>query len=143
MDIFTPMQAILGGVLLGAAALLLLGSNGRILGVSGIFGGLLHFQHGETLWRFAFVLGMIVGGGLLMMWLPDTVIVNLDYSPAAVMLAGLLVGIGSRMGSGCTSGHGICGVGRISPRSIVATVTFMFAGAAAAIVVGQLFGGRF
>jgi len=143
LENFGSIQSLFGGVLLGAAALVLLGFNGRILGVSGIFGGLLHFQHNETLWRFVFVLGLLTGGVILLLWLPSTVIITLEYSPAAVMLAGLLVGIGSRMGSGCTSGHGICGVGRLSPRSIVAVITFVSTGAVVATVVGRFFGGDF
>ena len=130
MSEFTPLSALIGGFLLGAAGLVLLFSNGRVAGISGIFGGVLGFKKGDTLWRVAFIAGLLVGGVILTFAYPESLRFELKSSAPTVMLAGLLVGIGSRMGSGCTSGHGICGVGRISPRSIIAVVTFMEIGRA-------------
>ena len=142
MQNFTPVESMAGGVLLGIAALILLYFNGRIAGISGIFGGLLHFKRGETLWRFTFICGLLAGGYLLNFVYPQALEFEMDFSATSIMLAGLLVGLGSRMGSGCTSGHGICGIGRLSPRSIVAAVIFMSTGAFAAITVGTFFGGQ-
>lgn len=139
---FTPGVSLLGGVLIGLAAALLLLFNGRICGISGIFGGLLYGKRDDTLWRFFFVAGLLVGGLLLRLFYPQALDVEINYSASAILLAGLLVGIGTRMGSGCTSGHGICGIGRLSPRSIVATLIFMACGAAAAMTVHFFFGGR-
>lgn len=143
MSEFTPVSALVGGFLLGAAGLVLLFSNGRVAGISGIFGGVLGFKKGDTLWRVVFIAGLLVGGVILTFAYPETLRFELKSSAPTVMLAGLLVGIGSRMGSGCTSGHGICGVGRISPRSIIAVVTFMATGIAAAVAVHLIFGGNF
>ncbi|MEO1848852.1 MAG: YeeE/YedE thiosulfate transporter family protein, partial [Pseudomonadota bacterium] len=116
--------------------------NGRIAGVSGIFGGLLNFKKGETLWRATFVVGLLAGGLVLSLAYPQAIRFEMTYSAPAVMLAGLLVGIGSRMGSGCTSGHGICGIGRVSRRSLVAVPVFMISGMIAAVAVDRLFGGQ-
>jgi uncharacterized protein len=138
---FTPIASLVGGVIIGLASLTLLLSSGRIAGVSGIFGGFLHFTKTDTLWRFMFLLGLLSGGLVLGEFLPQSLDIQLNYSAAAVMLAGLLVGIGSRMGNGCTSGHGVCGVGRLSPRSLVAAVTFLVTGAIAAVLVARFFGG--
>lgn len=124
---FTPHAALIGGALIGVAAAVLLLMNGRIAGISGIIGGLIMPVKGDVAWRFAFVLG-IVGAPLvysLFASLPET---RLDADYGALVIAGLLVGIGTRYGSGCTSGHGVCGLSRLSPRSAVATGTFMAAG---------------
>ena len=124
---FTPLPALLGGILIGAAAASLLLLNGRILGVSGIVGGLLSPRDGDTSWRLWFIAGLLVPP--LLLKLSGT-----GDGPAfpgslwVIALAGLLVGFGSRMGSGCTSGHGICGMARLSTRSIVATLCFMLTG---------------
>ncbi|ELR65525.1 Putative transmembrane protein [Photobacterium marinum] len=127
-----PLNALLGGMLLGVSAVLLLMVNGRVAGISGIVAGLLKPQKGEFSWRFLFVLGMILAG-LIAPYLgfdfPQTLPVT---STLMLVIAGLLVGLGTKLGNGCTSGHGICGVGRLSKRSIVATGVFM---AAAAITV--------
>ncbi len=140
MENFTPVSSLIGGIIIGLAASLLLLLNGRICGISGIFGGLLHFKKGETLWRFSFVAGLLCGGVLLLWFHPQSMSINIPYSGSTVMLSGLLVGIGTRMGSGCTSGHGICGVSRLAPRSLVATVVFLVCGVMAAIVVNQFMG---
>ena len=138
---FTLIKPLFGGFLLGLAALSLLFFNGRVAGVSGILGGFLSFKKRDTLWRFAFLAGLVAGGFLLLATFPETLNLNLKSSPPAVMLAGLLVGIGSRMGSGCTSGHGICGIGRLSQRSMIAAVIFLSSGIAAAVSIDLVFGG--
>ena len=138
---FTLIKPLFGGFLLGLAALSLLFFNGRVAGVSGILGGFLSFRKRDTLWRFAFLAGLVAGGFLLLATFPETLNLNLKSSPPEVMLAGLLVGIGSRMGSGCTSGHGICGIGRLSQRSMIAAVIFLSSGIAAAVSIDLVFGG--
>lgn len=131
-------NALLGGMLIGFAALLLLWVAGRIAGVSGILSGLVTPVHGEWLWRGCFVLGLMVGGemgfSLLGASKPDLA----PFSPWLLLVAGLLVGIGARLGNGCTSGHGICGIGRLSWRSVVATLCFMTTGAITVYVVRHL-----
>jgi uncharacterized protein len=124
---FTPLPALLGGMLIGAAAAALLLLNGRILGVSGIVGGLLSPRDGDTSWRLWFVAGLLVPP-LLLNLSGTTDGPGFPGSLWVIALAGLLVGFGSRMGSGCTSGHGICGMARLSTRSIVATLCFMLTG---------------
>jgi uncharacterized protein len=124
---FTPLPALLGGMLIGAAAAALLLLNGRILGVSGIVGGLLLPRDGDTSWRLWFIAGLLVPP-LLLKLSGTSDGPGFPGSLWVIALAGLLVGFGSRMGSGCTSGHGICGMARLSARSIVATVCFMLTG---------------
>src|SRR5688500_1142887 len=119
------MTALAGGVLIGLAATLLLWLNGRIAGISGILGGVLLPKTGDTAWRVAFMLGLIAAAGLYMALVPNAPQPRTDFSRAGLLLAGLLVGFGTRMGNGCTSGHGVCGIGRLSLRSLVAVVTFM------------------
>lgn len=124
---FTPWSALLGGVLIGAAAALLILLNGRIAGISGVIGGLLRPAQGDILWRVTFVAGLIFAPlvyGVFYAW-PH---VQIDADYGALIAAGLLVGVGTRYGSGCTSGHGVCGISRLSPRSIAATAIFMAAG---------------
>lgn len=141
MENFTPVSALAGGALIGLATALMLVFNGRIAGISGIVGGLLTPKTGDIDWRLFFVGGMLGGGALLMVVAPQLMANNLERSYAAVAVAGLLVGYGTRLGNGCTSGHGVCGLPRMSPRSLVATLTFMATGAIAATVVTQLLGG--
>ena len=121
---FTPWAALAGGVLLGLASALFVLLNGRILGISGIVGGLLRPRAGDMGWRLAFVLGMLVAPGLYWLVVGPTQ-PRIDANWGMVVLAGLLVGVGTRYGSGCTSGHGVCGLSRMSPRSLVATLAFM------------------
>jgi uncharacterized protein len=124
---FTPASALLGGVLIGLAASALLLLNGRILGVSGIVGGLLPPRSGDVQWRLWFIAGLLVPP--LLFGLSRTM--QAPHFPSSLwitLLAGVLVGFGARMGSGCTSGHGICGIARLSKRSIVATLCFMLTG---------------
>ena len=141
MQNFSPAESLVGGIVIGIAALVLLRFYRRIAGISGIFGGLIPFNTGETLWRMVFLAGLITGGVVLSFLHSDAVTFELTYSNPALILAGLLVGIGSRMGNGCTSGHGICGLGRVAPRSMVAVLTFMVTGILTAVLVQQLFGG--
>ncbi|EPL9569174.1 YeeE/YedE family protein [Providencia rettgeri] len=121
---FTPGSAAIGGVLIGIAAAILLIFNGRIAGISGILGGILKPTKGDTAWKVAFILGIIISP-LLFMWGAYTPEVNIAASTPVLIIAGLLVGFGTRLGSGCTSGHGICGMARFSRRSIVAVLIFM------------------
>jgi uncharacterized membrane protein YedE/YeeE len=118
-----------GGILIGLAASVLLLWSGRIAGISGIVGGLLRPKRGDVAWRAVFVAGLLAGGGLLALVHPAALDVRAPGSLLSVALAGLLVGYGTRLGSGCTSGHGVCGVSRLSRRSLVATITFIAAGA--------------
>ena len=136
---FTPYTALAGGALIGLATAVLLLLNGRIAGISGILGGLLFRAPGETSWRLAFTIGLLVGPALWMLvhTLPP---IHIDAGYPVLIAAGLLVGIGTRYGSGCTSGHGVCGLSRLSPRSLVATLTFMAAGFATVFVVRHLLG---
>jgi uncharacterized membrane protein YedE/YeeE len=127
MHNFTPVSAILGGGLIGLAASLLWLANGRIAGVSGIVGNLGSARAGDIAWRVAFIAGLVAAplGYVSLAGVPP---IQLDASTPAIIVGGLLVGFGTRLGSGCTSGHGVCGLARLSPRSIVATCLFMAAG---------------
>lgn len=127
MASFTPWTSLAGGLLIGAGIALFALLAGRIAGISGIVGGLLRPAHGETAWRIAFLAGLVGApfAYVLFMPLPET---HVDAGLPVLLLAGLLVGVGTRYGSGCTSGHGICGLSRRSPRSIAATAAFMAAG---------------
>ncbi len=125
---FTPASALAGGLLIGLAAALLILLEGRIAGISGIVGGLLQpLRAGDVAWRLAFALGL-VAAPLLCQALAELPPSRIDGGWATLVVAGLLVGFGSRLGSGCTSGHGVCGLSRLSPRSLVATIVFMTAG---------------
>ena len=125
MHEFTPLTGALGGALIGLAAALLLALNGRIAGISGIVGGLLPPRAGDALWRLLFVLGLALGALLVRLYSGAPLAVPVESSTFTLVLGGLLVGFGTRLGSGCTSGHGICGLARLSPRSLVAVLTFM------------------
>ena len=131
---FTPWAALAGGILLGLASAIFILVNGRILGISGIVGGLLRPKAGDAGWRIAFVLGMLAAP-LLYVLVAGPVPVTIDAGWGTVVLAGLLVGVGTRYGSGCTSGHGVCGLSRLSPRSLAATLAFMGAGFAIVFVM--------
>jgi uncharacterized protein len=140
MSSFTPISALFGGALIGLSASVMLLFAGRIAGVSGIFGGLFARRDRDgRAWRACF-LGGLVAGGLLMAFLRPTSFATLPRSVAAELAAGLLVGFGASMANGCTSGHGVCGVGRLAPRSLVATITFMLSGAVTVYVVRHLVG---
>lgn len=136
---FTPWASLAGGVLIGLAAALFVLLNGRIAGISGILGGLLKPVKGDLGWRIAFLLGLVASPAAYA-WMAQVPSPHIDASWGALVLAGLLVGVGTRYGSGCTSGHGVCGLSRLSPRSLVATATFMGAGFATVFVVRHLLG---
>ena len=127
---FTPWASLTGGIILGVASAIFILVNGRILGISGILGGLLPPKLGDTTWRVAFLLGMLAAPTVFHAVVPAQYITapRIDASDWMVIAAGLLVGIGTRYASGCTSGHGVCGLSRLSPRSLVATLSFMGAG---------------
>ncbi|MGH8649673.1 MAG: YeeE/YedE family protein [Burkholderiales bacterium] len=134
---FTPWTSLGGGIMIGAAAAMLVLLNGRIAGVSGIIGGVLRPAAGDMAWRLAFVIGLLaapVAYRLAAAPTPPTI----EASYPVLLLAGLLVGAGTRYGSGCTSGHGVCGLSRLSPRSLAATVAFMLAGIATVYAVRHL-----
>jgi uncharacterized membrane protein YedE/YeeE len=141
MENFTPILSSIGGVLIGLSASVLLLFNGRIAGISGIYSGLLAPKAGETAWRLAFVGGLVLGGAAMFLIVPQLFTVDYGRTLPMVALAGLIVGFGVRLGSGCTSGHGVCGISRLSPRSLVATVVFMFTGALTVFLVRTFFGG--
>jgi uncharacterized membrane protein YedE/YeeE len=132
---FTPTSALIGGVLIGAAASLLLLINGRIAGVSGVAGGLLRENPVGASWRALFLIGLIVGAGGYALVSAAPPAIRIDASWPTIVLGGLLVGFGTQLGAGCTSGHGVCGVARLSPRSIVATLVFMASAAATVFLV--------
>lgn len=138
-EFITPFY---GGVLIGAAALLMLLANGRILGVSGIVGGILNSSTRNQSWRFYFVVGLLAGGVLESFGNPSVFAFTISRSWVAIVVAGLLVGYGARLGNGCTSGHGICGVSRLSRRSTLATILFIATGAAVVFVINHLLGGQ-
>jgi uncharacterized membrane protein YedE/YeeE len=142
MDLWAILQALLGGTLIGFAASTLLVLDGRIAGVSGIVGGLIPPKRGDAAWRALVVAGLVMGGLLLGLLVADP-FQGLAETPNFVLVpAGLLIGFGASLGSGCTSGHGVCGVSRLSPRSIVATLTFMLTGGVTVFVVRHLVGLR-
>ena len=134
---FTPVSAAAGGALIGLAAAMLLLLNGRVAGVSGVAGGMLRPSRGDVAWRIAFLAGLVAAPLTysLVRALPP---ITFDVPLPVIAVAGFVVGIGTRYGAGCTSGHGICGVSRLSPRSIVATCCFVAAGMATVYVVRHL-----
>jgi uncharacterized membrane protein YedE/YeeE len=134
---FTPWSALAGGALIGLAAALFLLMNGRILGISGILGGLLRPAAGDNAWRITFLLGMLTAP-VLYQFLVGTMHARVDASWPMIIAAGLLVGLGTSYSGGCTTGHSVCGLSRLSPRSLVATLSFMGAGFATVFVVRHL-----
>lgn len=133
--------SLFGGVCIGMAVSLMLFLNGRVTGISGILNGVLVPEKGDTGWRVFFILGLIVGGALLNLLRPESFFDSSGTSLVQVIIAGLLVGFGTVMGSGCTSGHGVCGVSRMSIRSLIATATFIFAGIFSVWMVRSFLGG--
>ncbi len=134
---FTPGAALLGGVLIGVAAGMFVLLNGRIAGISGVLGGLLRPQAGDVDWRLAFVLGLLAAP-LVYGLFAVVPALRVDADDASLVVSGLLVGVGTRYGAGCTSGHGVCGLSRLSPRSLVATLAFMGAGFVTVAVLRHL-----
>ena len=141
MNDFTPLPALAGGLLIGASAVLLLGLNGRIAGVSGIAGGLWFAPRGEYAWRLLFILGLMFGAGAWMAFGPAQPAPRTGFPTGLLVLGGLLVGYGTSMAGGCTSGHGVCGLARLSWRSLAATGTFLGAAVATTFVARHLLGG--
>lgn len=137
---FTPGSALAGGLLIGLAAAGFILLNGRIAGISGILGGVLRPAKGDLAWRLAFLAGLLAAPLAWKLAAPLPAM-RIEAGKAALVVAGLLVGAGTRYGSGCTSGHGVCGVSRLSPRSLVATLAFMLAGFATVFAVRHLFAG--
>jgi uncharacterized membrane protein YedE/YeeE len=131
---FTPVNAASGGVLIGIAVAILLFFNGRIAGISGILGGLFNFKKHDTAWRLAFLAGLVFSASIWCL-VADLPAIQLDVSLSTIFVAGVLVGVGTSYASGCTSGHGVCGLSRISPRSLVATLIFMTTGMLTVFVV--------
>ncbi len=133
-------SALAGGILIGLSVTAMLLFNGRITGISGILAGLLIPKSGEWLWRFAFIVGLIGGAIFFVRVLSDFTTPHINYPLGILICSGFLVGFGTSLGNGCTSGHGICGIGRLSPRSIIATMVFMASGAFSVFVVRHCFG---
>lgn len=136
---FSPWPALAGGMLIGAAAAMFVLLNGRIAGISGVLGGLLKPVRGDVAWRVAFLLGLVFAPMVYGLFAASPSL-RIDAGDGALVLAGVLVGVGTRYGSGCTSGHGICGLSRLSPRSLVATLAFMGAGFVTVFVLRHLLG---
>ncbi|MBL3556838.1 MULTISPECIES: YeeE/YedE family protein [Marinobacter] len=139
-DNFTPWSALAGGIIIGLSAAGFILLNGRIAGISGILGGLLVPQKRDVFWRIAFLAGMFVAP-LLWMMTAELPPIEIKASYPVLVAAGLLVGIGTRYGSGCTSGHGVCGLSRLSARSLIATLTFMVAGFVTVYIIRHLITG--
>jgi uncharacterized membrane protein YedE/YeeE len=140
---FTPWASLAGGVILGVASAMFILLNGRVLGISGILGGLMPPKLGDTFWRISFLLGLFAAPTVFHAVVPAQYITapRIDATDMMVVIAGLLVGIGTRYASGCTSGHGVCGLSRLSPRSLVATLSFMGAGFLIVYVLRHAFQG--
>ena len=131
---FTPGTSLVGGLLIGLASALFILANGRIAGISGILGGLLRPSGNDVVWRLAFLLGLVVAPAVASVFIAPAA-PTIDANAEVLVIAGLLVGIGTRYGGGCTSGHGICGLSRLSPRSLIATLAFMGSGMAIVFVM--------
>lgn len=140
MENFTPISATFGGILIGISAVWLMAANGRIAGISGILGGLSTAKSDDRGWRVTFLIGLIGAPFLLGLIKPDLLKSDFTVSLPLVALAGLLVGIGTTLGNGCTSGHGVCGNARLSIRSLLATITFMTTGVITVFIVRHVVG---
>ena len=134
------MSAAIGGAMIGLSAIWLMASAGRIAGISGILGGAITAKSGDKLWRWTFLLGLLMGPFLIGEIRPDLLKAEFPVTGAALILAGICVGIGTQLGNGCTSGHGVCGNARLSIRSLVATLTFMATGVLSVFIVRHLMG---
>ena len=134
---FTPVTAAIGGALIGGSAVLLMATLGRVAGISGILGSLLGRGEGGFRWQLAFLAGLLLAAGVTYALLPEPFPLRSEFGIGKLVLAGLIVGFGTSLGSGCTSGHGVCGLSRLSGRSLVATITFMVVGVATAVALRQ------
>ena len=139
---FSPLSATIGGILIGLSASLMMLTNGRVAGISGIVGGLLTPKRNDTAWRLAFLAGLILAGFGCMVIAPSNIAISSSRTMLTTAIAGVIVGVGVRMGNGCTSGHGVCGLSRFSVRSLVATCTFMFTGMLTATLIQVALGGN-
>ena len=140
MENFTPYSALFGGLLIGFGATIMLLLNGRITGVSGILSGLLAPVKGDNLWRLCFLFGMVAGAGIFVKLFPESFIPRTNFPLELLIIAGFLVGLGTRLGNGCTSGHGVCGIARLSTRSIIATLVFIFSGGVSVFIIRHIIG---
>lgn len=140
MENFSPLSALAGGALIGVSIIILLLFNGRMAGISGIMNGIFISPQNEKTWRFVFLIGLILGAVLFQALSPDVFSARQGYPLWLVAVGGFLVGIGTRLGSGCTSGHGICGIANLSKRSIFATITFMATGMICVYVIKHVLG---
>ena len=141
MENFTPIIALVGGGLIGLAATLLMLTNGRIAGISGIANGLLFGDdNNDKSWRLFFIVGLVIGCGLYVFFNPAAYQPRSGFSVVTLMIAGLLVGFGTRLGNGCTSGHGVCGLARLSVNSLIATLVFLGAGMLTVFFMTNFFG---
>lgn len=138
MENFTPVSALLGGALIGLSVTILLIYNGRMAGISGIMNGVFNSPKAEMQWGILFLAGLILGALLFKIFSPGSVFIREDYPIGLLAGGGFLVGFGTRMGSGCTSGHGICGIANLSKRSIIATLTFMTSGLVTVYILRKL-----
>ena len=141
MENFTPVSASIGGALIGLSAVILMGMNGRIAGISGVFSGIVFAEKGDKLWRALFVIGLILGPVVYALIKGEAPTFELSAGLPLIIIGGLLVGFGTRLGSGCTSGHGVCGLSRLSPRSMASVALFMGAGMATVAIARLVFGG--
>ena len=141
MTEFTPISATVGGILIGLSAVWLMATLGRVAGISGIVGGMNARDRGEAGWRLAFLLGLVGTPAVAIILSPGLAVSDFSVGLPVVVIGAILVGVGTTLGSGCTSGHGVCGNARLSMRSLVATLTFMAAGAATVFVVRHIAGG--
>lgn len=139
MSNFTPISALAGGILIGVAASLLLWLNGRVAGVSNIASGVLAFKPGDVSWRLLFLGGLVAGAWLYYIWFGDAPVGRPHFPVSLLAIGGLLVGFGTSLGSGCTSGHGVCGLARLSLRSLAATAVFLVTGILTAVIVRHVF----
>lgn len=141
MHDFTPISALIGGALIGLSASLLLLTHGRVAGISGLYGGLLRRTAGDGTPRLSFIAGLLFAGILVRLFYPSALMTAWAAPTTLALAAGVLVGFGTQLGSGCTSGHGVCGVGRLSVRSLVATGTFLLVGFGTVFVFRHVLGG--
>ncbi len=141
MNDFTPIPALIGGALIGLAASILLLTHGKVAGISGLYGGVFRRGTSDRAFRFSFIAGLVAAGGLVRLLFPAAFATSWSAALPVVLIAGVIVGFGTQLGNGCTSGHGVCGISRLSVRSLVATGVFMATGFATVFVVRHLIGG--
>ena len=141
MNDFTPIAALMGGALIGLASSLIFLTHGKVAGISGIYGGLFRRGTSDRAFRLVFIAGLVVAGALVRVFFPAAFTTSWSATLPVALAAGLLVGFGTQLGNGCTSGHGVCGISRLSVRSLIATATFIGTGMATVFVVRHVMGG--